>query len=157
MDCASAPQYSDSFAPGQEPQTLGPHLQWGCDSHLGTMGAAIQPHTFLDRLQFAFMQSKWNQTSYNSREYCLMKILKTFSSIFYFTIETVIDNLFYPLCSRYFRNELLYGLISSLLCLFLHSNFFYHSNHSLHTFLTKWNIKGSVGLFLDPAHVSLHN
>lgn len=63
-----------------------------------------------------------------------MKILKTFYSIFYFTIETVIDNLFYPLCSRYFRNELLYGLISSLLCLFLHGNFFYHSNHSLHTF-----------------------
>lgn len=109
-------------------------LQWGYDSDSGTMWVAIRPHTFLNKLQFAFMQSKWNQTSYNSREYCLMKILKTFSSIFYFTIETVIDNLFYPLCSRYFRNELLCGLISSLLCLFLHGNFFYHSNHSLHTF-----------------------
>lgn len=52
-----------------------------------------------------------------------------------------------------FRKELQHGLIASLFCLFLLSNFFYHSNHSLHTFETKWNIKGSVGLFLDRAHV----
>lgn len=54
---------------------------------------------------------------------------------------------------RYFRKELQHALITSLFCLFLLSNFFYHSNHSLHTFETKWNIKGSVGLFLDRAHV----
>lgn len=54
---------------------------------------------------------------------------------------------------RYFRNEQQHALITSLFCLFLLSNFFYHSNHSLHTFETKWNIKGSVGLFLDRAHV----
>lgn len=65
----------------------------------------------------------------------------------------VIDNLFYQWQSGYFRKELQHSLISSLLCLFLLSNFFYHSNHSLHTFETKWNIKGSVGLFLDRAHV----
>lgn len=65
----------------------------------------------------------------------------------------IIDNLFYQWQREFFRKELQHGLISSLLCLFLLSNFFYHSNHSLHTFETKWNIKGSVGLFLDHAHV----